>query len=202
MWATLVAAVALSACRRDARDEKPPPSSRSAVLEHGGIYPVVLPFGWRLIDAKGQPEEIPRLPNTAFSRILGAGALLATETGPPGRAESMMFASLHRAAPITREQLESYASSQLASLRLESPDAAITETRLFTYGARGDQAAKLAISRVGRDATFTHVHYLLPDARREMWRLTYSIRTSELAQWREMLADVEHSATSSAAGAH
>jgi hypothetical protein len=54
--------------------------SRGDLLASGGIYPVIIPLDWVLIDAKGEEESLPRLPGATVHRILVKGALLATES--------------------------------------------------------------------------------------------------------------------------
>src|SRR4051812_44322768 len=86
----------LAGCKKD-------PPSTAEVLAQGGIYPVTVPLGWKLVNEAGQPEDIPSVPGAPFHRIIAKGAILAQPPGPTrASSEALMFTALHEPAPITQ----------------------------------------------------------------------------------------------------
>src|SRR4051812_16931568 len=77
------------------------PPSRTDLLKTGGLYPVSVPLGWKLIDEAGQDVAIPAVPGDPFHRILARGALLATEIRSGPQPEVMTLRQYALPAPLT-----------------------------------------------------------------------------------------------------
>src|SRR5262245_9764531 len=60
------------------QENKPLPS-RADMLKDGGLYPIPIPLGWKMIDEDARAIDIPEVPGDPFHRVLGKGSLMATE---------------------------------------------------------------------------------------------------------------------------
>lgn len=82
--------------------------SRAELLDAGGIYPVVVPLGWKLIDSDGNDEAIPELPGSPFHRILATGTLFATESERSDQSELMIVRHYSLPGLLTPAILDQY----------------------------------------------------------------------------------------------
>jgi hypothetical protein len=186
----LAITLALAACRGgEARKEatNEAPSSRAELLAAGGIYPVAVPLGWKLVDANGKPESIPAVAGDPFHRVLAKGALVASPAGSGEDSEAVMFTALHEPAPITRSLLESYAEEVVAAAKAKGFAPRIDEKTMLDTPPRG----RLVLARTAPNDGRIERHYLLADAQGVTWQLVYLVRPENLPSWQPLFAAVE-----------
>src|SRR4051812_46965275 len=107
--ARLLSLLLLAGCKKD-------PPSTAQVLAQGGIYPVAVPLGWKLVNEAGKPEDIPSVAGDPFHKIIAIGAILAQPPGPQvASSEAVMFTALHEPAPITQSTLDRYVETMTKS---------------------------------------------------------------------------------------
>jgi hypothetical protein len=180
----LAAALAPSlSCRRTSRDEP----TRADLLAKGGIYPVVVPLGWKAVNPEAKDEEIPRRGEPPFHRIIAQGAMMAKESEAANR-EFMIFTALHEQPPITEAMLDGYADDIVKQFVKNGVPCRVSEKKIFERAKR--PAAKVVIERDSTDGRVA-VDYLFEDAKHELWQLSYMIRRDDLGRWQPMLAEVE-----------
>jgi len=164
--------------------------SRAELLEHGGVYPVVVPLGWKLIGSAGEDVPIPPVPGAPFHRILAQGALLATEEARTEQAEMMMVRHFPLPAPITN-MLDRYADAVMGTLAKQGLNPRLDEKRIGTCTLSDEPCAKVVVSRLAPRDGRLEIHFLVRDKKDVTWELTYLLRQAEIDRWRPLLAEVE-----------
>src|SRR5262245_15697176 len=117
------------------------------LLREGGLYPVPLPLGWKLVGEQGEDVPIPAVPGDPFHRILARGALLATELQPSQPAEAMMLRQCVLAGPPSETTLEQYAELVLDSLVQQGLGPRVVDKHVFSCALSQQPCAKLVIER-------------------------------------------------------
>lgn len=161
--------------------------SRREVVSQGGIYPVAVPLGWKLVNESGHAEDIPAVPGDTFHKILAKGAILAQSPGPAGEtSEVVMFTALHQPAPINQSMLDRYAEKMT-----NAAGKSVEEKVMLTDPPRG----RLVLVRTTPSDHRIERHYLLADAKGSTWQLVYLVKPENLDAWRPLFAAVEAGST-------
>jgi hypothetical protein len=164
--------------------------SREDLLKAGGLYPIPVPHGWKLINTEGEDEAIPLLPGEPFHRILARGPLLATEVNGGERPEVM---TLRRYAfgEATAATLQMYATLVLNGLRTQGLGGRVVRQEVVACALTVQPCAKLQVRRADTPDDRVELHYLLRDHADLGWELVYWLRRDHLAAWAPLIAEVE-----------
>lgn len=166
-------------------------ASRADLLKDGGIYPVVVPLGWKIVGPSGEHEDIPAIPGHPFHRILGRGALLAVEAVRSDQPELMVLRQYGLRVPVTSAMLGRYADSVLHALSLKTLRPRVDEQRIGICALSSQPAGKVVVSRLAPGDGRMDIRYLVRDLKGQPWELTYLVRQSDIDRWRPLLEEIE-----------
>ena len=170
-----------------------PLPSRAELLSTGGLYPIPIPFGWKLVGPDGQDEEIPVASGTTFHRLLAKGALLAREVDSlTGHPEVMMLRHFALQGCVTSAVLEDYAKRTTAALVGQHLESRIGASTLVASPLSAERCGKLVVHRMAPGDSRSEVHYLVTDVVGQGWQLVYLVRTADLERWTPLFAELEH----------
>ena len=182
----------------------PPPSplpSRADLLKDGGLYPIPVPLGWKVIDETGQEVDIPAVPGHPFHRILARGALLVTEGDRADQPEVMMLRPYPLPpGPITLGVLDRYVSIVTADLAKRGVALRLTARQITTCTLSNEPCAKVVVDRTAPTDTRAEIHYLVRDKTRQSWELVYLVCRENLSAWTPLLAEIDGVAVARVAG--
>jgi hypothetical protein len=164
--------------------------SRADLLKQGGIYPVVIPLGWKLVGPAGEDIDIPAVPGQPFHRVLAQGAIMAVEPELTGQPEAMTVRRFSLPGSISPEILDRYASDVLQELAKKGLTPTVAEKRVGICALSDEPCGRLVIDRGPADGR-TEIHFVVRDQRSDSWELTYLVRQANLDRWRSLLADIE-----------
>ncbi len=165
--------------------------SRANLLRLGGLYPVPVPLGWKLIGANGEDVTIPVVAGDPFHRILARGALLATEHDPGHPAEAMTLRKYALPSPPSADILEKYTQMVLATLTKQGVSQRVASQRISTCALSHLPCAKLVVERTTSGDSRTEIHYLVCDLASLNWELVYLLRRDNLSSWAPLLAEID-----------
>jgi hypothetical protein len=165
--------------------------SRADLLKEGGIYPVVVPLGWKLVGPAGEDIAIPPVPGQTFHRILAQGALLATEATRTEQAEMMTVRRYSLPGPITPDILDRYAGIILEALAKQRLTPVLDEKRIGICALSDEPCGRIVVSRRSPADGRTEIHFLVRDQKGDTWELTYLIRQADAHRWRALLAEID-----------
>jgi hypothetical protein len=202
--ALLTWAVVLSACHatsdggaaRETKTPSPMPApnhslpSRADLLKNGGLYPIPVPRGWKLIDTEGEDVALPVIPSDPFHKVLARGALLATEIQPGGLPEAMTLRQ-YAFAGAPAGSLQAYATLILNGLRGQQLGARVLRQESLACALTPGPCAKLVVERISPADDRIEVHYLLRDHAGLSWELVYLLRRDNLSGWAPLLGVIE-----------
>ncbi|HWE96378.1 MAG TPA: hypothetical protein VG269_20615 [Tepidisphaeraceae bacterium] len=162
------------------------------MLKDGGVYPVPVPLGWKLIDQGGQEIEIQTVPGHPFHRILARGALLAVEGAGKDQPECIMFNQYSLPpGPLTTPILDRYVSIIMDRSAASGCAPKLTSARVTTCALSEEPCLKVVTNRTSPSDTRSEIRYLLRDNTRQGWELVYLIRRQDFASWEPLLAEIE-----------
>jgi hypothetical protein len=168
--------------------------SREDLLKGGGLYPIVFPLGWKLVNTRGELEDVPALPGQPFHRVLVQGALMATSGASDSQGELLMV----RWFPLDRSieaALDAYARTVAGQIAKQGIAAHVDEARVVTTKLSTAPCGKVVIHRAGANDDRVQIHYLVLDRTGRAWELTYLLRRENLAQWQPLFAEIDDSRT-------
>jgi hypothetical protein len=165
--------------------------SRADLLKEGGLYPVVVPLGWKLIGPAGEDVAIPPVPGHPFHRILARGALLATEAARTDQPELMTARRYALPGPVTPEILDRYAAVIVETLAKQGLEPRVDEKRIGICALSAEPCGRVVVSRLAQRDGRMQIHFLVRDQKGEPWELTYLIRRADVERWRPLLAEIE-----------
>jgi hypothetical protein len=165
--------------------------SRADLLKEGGIYPVVVPLGWKLIGPAGEDIAIQRVHGHPHHRILAQGALLATETARTEQPEVMTARRFALPGPVTPDILDRYSDAVVDALGKKGVKPRVDEKRIGICALSEEPCGKLVVSRLAQADGRMEIHFLVRDQKREPWELTYLIRQADVDRWRPLLEEIE-----------
>jgi hypothetical protein len=168
-----------------------PKPSRADLLKEGGIYPVVVPLGWKLIGPAGEDLAIQPVPGHPVHRILAQGALLATETARTEQPEVMTARRYALPGPVTPDILDRYVDVIVAALAKQGLKPRVEEKRVGICALSEEPCGKVVVSRLAQADGRMEIHFLTRDQKGEAWELTYLIRRADVDRWRSLLAEIE-----------
>jgi hypothetical protein len=175
-------------------DSGTPLPSRADLLREGGLYPIPVPLGWKLIGAHLEDVPIPSIPGDPFHRILSRGELLATEQNPGQPAEAMTFRRYPLPGPPSAGILGQYTALVLGILSKQGIAARVVSQQILRCALSGSQqpCAKLVVEKQIRSGdSMTEIHYLVSDSAGLSWQLVYLLRRDDLDSWAPLLAEIE-----------
>jgi hypothetical protein len=168
-----------------------PRPSRTDFLRLGGLYPVPVPLGWKLIGARGEDVAIPVVAGDPFHRLLARGALLATEHDPGHPAEVMTLRKYALPSPPSGDILEKYTELVLATLTKQGVAPRVASQQISRCALSQLPCAKLVVERTTSGDSRTEIHYLVCDLASLNWELVYLLRRDNLSSWAPLLAAIE-----------
>lgn len=183
-----------TAASHDIKAPAPMPSEplplHADLLEKGGLFPIPVPRGWKLIGADGQDEAIPNVPTDPFHKLLARGALLATESHAGNPPEAM---TLRRYAfpGAPSASLQTYATLVLNALRDQGLGARVLRQESLACALTPGPCAKLVVERISDHDSRVEIHYLLRDRAELGWELVYLLRRDNLAAWQPLFGEIE-----------
>jgi hypothetical protein len=170
--------------------------SRADLLKDGGLFPIPVPLGWKLINAAGDEEEIPAVAGDPFHRILARGALLATEDGRTDQTELVALSQFPLPGPAVPALLDLYVKKLMGHL-IDSGFAPRLITRCITNCTLNDEpCVKVVVDRAAPTDGRLEVRYLVRDRTRQGWELAYLFRRENLGAWAPLLAEIDGPDTS------
>jgi hypothetical protein len=176
--------------RRDKYVDMPTPS-RADLLKNGGIYPVIVPLGWKLVGPAGEDIAIQAVPGHPVHRILAQGALLATEESHDAQREMMTVRPYPLPGPVTPDILDRYTKLVLESLTKKGLKPRLEGRHFGICALSHEPCGKVVMSRMSPQDDRMEIHFVLRDQKREGWELTYLIRRAEVERWRLLLAEID-----------
>ncbi len=165
--------------------------SRADLLTAGGIYPVVVPLGWKLIGKEGADVGIPAVPGDPFHRITAKGALLATEAVRSDQPEVMTVRPFGSSDLFTSQGLDRYVEAVMVTLGERGLEPRLDEKRIGTCALGTGPCVKVVVSRMSPTESRMEIHYLTQDQRDQSWEIVYLVRRAEIERWRLLLAEIE-----------
>lgn len=167
--------------------------SRADLLANGGLYPVPVPLGWKLIGALGEDVAIPVVAGDPCHRILARGALLATEQNPGQPPEVMTLRQYKLPGPPSADILSQYAALVLGTLTKQGAAPRVVSQQVSRCALSERPCAKLVVQRTSSSDSRTEIHYLVSDLANLNWELVYLLRGDNLRVWAPLLAEIDGS---------
>ena len=171
-----------------------PPSpfpSRADLLKDGGLNPIPVPLGWKLINTAGQEEEIPAIPEHPFHRILARGALLAMEGGHSDQRRVMMLRQYPLPGPLTPVLLDQYVTIVMGHLANSGFGPRLLTRRVTTCALSDEPCVKVVVDRTAPTDALSEFRYLVRDQTRQGWELVYLVHRENLGAWAPILAEID-----------
>jgi hypothetical protein len=165
--------------------------SRADLLKQGGIYPVVVPLGWKLVGPAGEDIAIPPVPGQPFHRLLAKGALMAVEPALTEQPEVMTVRPYALPGSITPELLDRYTDLVVQALVKQGLRPRVAERRIGIGALSNEPCGRIVIDRGVPADGRTEIHFLVRDQKGDSWELTYLIRQTDVDRWRSLLAEIE-----------
>ncbi len=165
-------------------------------LDAGGLYPIVFPLSWALVDCDGNDEVLPTLnPDESFHRILATGELLAREGAgvSSDRCEAMMLTRPRAKVPreLTPATLYWFVDTVLERLTEQGIRARSKAAMLGFCALTTARCAMVVVDRMADGDDRMEIHYLVRSRTSDWWELTYLVRRAEIERWRPLLAEVD-----------
>jgi hypothetical protein len=160
------------------------------MLRSGGLYPIVVPLGWKLVGPEGD-VELPVLPGAPHHRIVTQQAVLATEATPSERPEAMMVRQHALAGPITRSVLKRYVDLVMEALTESGWEPRLDGTRIGICALSAEPCGRVVVNRMAPADGRMDLRYLVRDQTGAHWELTYLVRRENVDRWRPLLAEIE-----------
>jgi hypothetical protein len=173
-----------------------PLPSRADLLKDGGLYPIPIPRGWKLIGADGEDIAIPDLPSDPFHKVLARGALLATEIQPSNLPEAMTLRQ-YGFAGAPAENLQAYATTVLNAMRAQQLGARVLRQESLPCALTSAPCAKWLIEHISEADDRIEIRYLLRDRAGLGWELVYLFRRDTIAARQPLIAEIEGRASKS-----
>jgi hypothetical protein len=171
--------------------QKKPLPSRADMLKDGGLYPIPIPLGWKIIDEDARAIDIPEIPGDPFHRVLWKGGLLATEAEHTAEPEVIALDRHSFTDPLTPDSLGRYADYVMNLNREAGRIAHLTTQQIGKCMLSNEPCGKIVIERTGPTDTRVEIRWLLRDATRQGWELGYLVRRSRLKDWAPLFAEID-----------
>jgi hypothetical protein len=165
--------------------------SRADLLKEGGLYPVIVPLGWKLIGSAGEDVAIPAVPGHACHRFLARGALLATEVERNAHPELMTVRQVRFVGPVTAEVLDRCAAVVVDALANQGVKPRVDDKRVGVCALSSEACGRIAIRRMAFGDRRMEIHYLLRDQKHQPWELSYLVRQANVESWRPLFAEMD-----------
>ena len=165
--------------------------SRAGLLRDGGLYPIPVPLGWKLIGARGEDVAIPLVAGDPFHRILARGSLLATEQNPGQPPEVMTLRQYALPGPPSVAILSQYAALVLGTLTKQGTAPRVVGQQISNCALSNQACAKLVLERTNSGDRRTEIHYLVSDLANVNWELVYLLRRDNLGSWVPLFAEID-----------
>lgn len=166
-------------------------SSRAELHWDGGLYPVPVPLGWKLIGPDSGEVPMPRGAGDPHHLVLARGALLATERVPGRPPEAMMLRRFALSGPPSARILPSYANLVVQGLMMQGLVARVVTQEIAPCALSPHPCAKLVFERASSNDDRREVHYLVLDRGGQSWELVYLLRRDNLDAWAPLLKEID-----------
>src|SRR5262245_12137991 len=165
--------------------------SHAELLRDGGLYPIPVPLGWKLIGSNGEDIAIPVVENGPFHRILARGALLATEAHPGQPPEAMTLRMFALSGPPSQPILDDYSRLVNDAASRQGLHPRIVSKQIIPSALSSEPCAKLVIEQGGTTDRRLEIRYLVRDRAGSTWELAYVLRADNAVAWSPLLAEIE-----------
>jgi hypothetical protein len=165
--------------------------SRDDLLRSGGLFPIPLPLGWKLIDEAGKEVPLPAVPGDPFHRILARGALLATEAEPGRLSEAMTLRRYALPGAVSPAMVDQYVRFVLDHLAKQGVAPRLVSQQVADCALSDEPCGKIVFDRASPTDTRSEVHYLVRDRGQQAWQLVYLLRRENVSAWAPLFAELD-----------